>query len=148
VRLTISAFGRPAPQGSHELGRAGQLLDSSPYLRAWRVKIRHACFREYARLGVPGTALPLFPADVPVIVERCTFYVRDDQCRAAGTDHPTGTPDIDKLLRGVLDALGGAPKSARVFADDSQVVEVRNLNKVRMTAGKSGAFIIISDGRD
>lgn len=149
MRLAVSAFGRPAPQGSHDLGGAGQLLDSSPYLRAWRVAIRAAAFRAYAAAGILPAALPVFPSGRPVIVERCTFYVRDEQCRAAGTDEPTGKPDLDKLLRAVLDALGGAgDKTARLFADDSQVVEIKELSKVRMTSGKSGAFIIISDGRD
>lgn len=148
MRLAISAFGRPAPQGSHELGGAGQLLDSSRYLASWRAAVRIAAFRAYADAGILPGALPLIPAPAPVTIERCTFYMLPEQCRAADTDEPTGKPDIDKLLRGVLDALGGAEKSARVFTDDSQVVEVQQLSKVRMTSGRSGAFIIVSDGRD
>lgn len=152
MRLAIHAFGRPAPQGSHELGGAGQFRDSSTYLATWRAQLRIACFRAYAAAGILPEALPVFPAGTPVIVERCTFYVRPDQCRAAGTDEPLGPPDVDKLLRGALDGLGGAhdPKQhGRLFADDSQVVKANGVEKVRMIAGgKSGAFIIISDGRE
>lgn len=148
MRLSIAAVGRPAPQGSHELGGAGQLLDSSPYLPAWRAAVKIAAFRAYAEAGIAANALPLFPAGRPVVIEQCTFYLAADQCRAAGTDAPTGKPDIDKLLRALLDALGGAARKdshARLYADDSQVVGIRNLSKVRAPAGRHGAFIIVSD---
>jgi Holliday junction resolvase RusA-like endonuclease len=122
------------------------------HLAAWRAAVRIACFRAYAAAGILPEVLPVFPAGVPVTVERCTFYVRPDQCRAAGTNEPVGPPDVDKLLRGVLDALGGAhdpQQHGRLFADDSQVVKADGVEKVRMIAGgKSGAFIIVFDGRD
>jgi hypothetical protein len=152
VRLSITAVGRPAPQGSHELGGAGQLLDSSPYLPAWRQAIKIAAFRSYSQLGIDPLALPVFGPGVPVIFERITFHVAPEQCRAEGTAEPIGKPDVDKLLRSTLDALGGrhdAAKTARLFADESQVVEIRNLSKQRHgpTAGP-GALIIVTDGRD
>ncbi len=150
MRLSIAAIGRPAPQGSKQLGGAGQLLEQSAYLPAWRQAVKVATFEAYARQGIPAKLLPLFPAGTPVVIESLTFFVGPDQCRADGTDEPVGTPDIDKLLRAVLDALGGAKgnhKSARCFADDSQVVEIRGLRKVRATT-QMGALIVVSDGRD
>lgn len=147
--LRIAAFGRPAPQGSHNLGGAGQFLDASPYLAAWRQAVKVATYRAYEAAAVDFRALPLYPAGTPVVVESCVFYVADDQCRSAGRDETTGKPDIDKLLRAVLDALGGAPGSARLFADDSQVVEIRDLRKTRRAPGeRTGAMIVISDGRE
>ena len=150
MRLTIAAFGRPAPQGSHDLGSAGQFLDASPYLAAWRRAVKVAAYKAYKAIGFPFDSLPLFAAGTPVTVERCTFYLDDDQCRAAGTDEPIGDPDIDKLLRATLDALGGAKKgSARLFADDAQVVRILNLSKERrMYRGPRGALIVVSDGRE
>jgi hypothetical protein len=147
LRLSIAAVGRPAPQGSKQLGGAGQLLEQSAYLPAWRQAVKIAAYERYRLLGIDPASLPLFPAGVPVIVEQCTFFVGPVQCRAEGTDEPIGTPDIDKLLRAVLDALGGAKSSGRVFADDSQVVEIRALRKLRATS-QTGVMIIISDGRD
>ena len=147
----MTVVGRPAPQGSHDLGGAGQFLDSSPYLKAWRQSVRIAAFRAYSQIGYPPNALPLFAAGVPVIFERITFYLAPEQCRAEGTDAPVGKPDIDKLLRSTLDALGGAhdPRGhARMFADDSQVVEIRSMSKVRAPQGNPGALIIVTDGRD
>lgn len=151
MRLTIIVQGRPAPQGSHDLGPAGQVLDSSPYLKTWRKAVQVATFRAYARAGVRSDQLPLFPAGVPVFIENLEFYVQDDQCRAAGTDEPVAPPDLDKLLRATLDGLGGAknPKHhARLFADDSQVKRIRELGKERSRSGIPGAFIVVSDGRD
>lgn len=148
MRLSIAAIGRPAPQGSKQLGGAGQLLEQSAYLPAWRQAVKIAAYETYQARGIDPSTLPIFAAGVPVIVESCTFFVGPEQCRAEGTAEPVGTPDIDKLLRAVLDALGGQQKgSARVFADDSQVVEIKGLRKVRATS-QTGALIIISDGRD
>lgn len=151
MRLHIVVQGRPAPQGSHDLGSAGQFLDNSAYLKAWRAAVKLHTLREYARLGIRPEQLPLFPAGSPVYVEQMIFYVNEDQCRAAGTDEPVGKPDLDKLLRATLDALGGArsPRShARLFADDSQVKRIRDLGKERSPNGLPGAYIVISDGRD
>ena len=150
MRLTIYVFGRPAPQGSKERGSAGQLLESSPYLPAWRAAVKRAAFEAYARAGIRPEQLPLVPSGIPVVVERCTFYMGPDQCRCEGTDEPLGPPDVDKLLRATLDALGGGRrKTARLFADDSQVKQVLDLGKERPAPGRpTGALIIISDGRD
>jgi len=150
VRLHIAAIGRPAPQGSKQLGGAGQLLEQSAYLPAWRQAVKVATWEAYRAAGIPPGDLPLFWAGKPVTIEVCTFFVTDEQCRAEGTDEPIGTPDIDKLLRATLDALGGQRRgSARLFADDSQVVMIKNLSKQRAAAGKpSGAYIVVSDGRE
>jgi Holliday junction resolvase RusA-like endonuclease len=151
VRIHIAAPGRPAPQGSKEQGGAGQLLESSIYLPAWRAAVKIAAFAAYKAAGVDPSRLPLFPAGTPVTIELCTFYVGPEQCRAEGTDEPIGPPDVDKLLRAVLDALGGAKhrkNSARLYADDAQVKRIRDLSKERALAGQTGVYMIISDGRD
>jgi Holliday junction resolvase RusA-like endonuclease len=149
VRLIIRVKGRPAPQGSKDLGSAGQLLEQSPYLPAWRQAVKVGAYRAYQSANIRHEQLPLFPRGEPVELERCVFIMQPDQCRAAGTDEPTGEPDVDKLLRATLDALGGAKKgSARLFADDSQVVVIDGLRKVRPLPGvdgydRPGALIIV-----
>lgn len=149
-RLIIRAVGRPAPQGSKELGTGGALLESSRYLPAWRQAVKIAAFRAYAAAGIPGSsALPLYPAGRAVHIERCVFILDDRQCRAEGTDDPLGRPDIDKLLRGTLDALGGTKGSANLYTEDSQVVAVDGLRKARPLRGvdgydRPGALIVIA----
>jgi crossover junction endodeoxyribonuclease RusA len=148
VRICIRVNGRPAPQGSKKQGGAGQLLEQSAYLPAWRAAVRIGAYRAYADAGIPGgDALPLFPAGVAVHVEQMTFLLDRSQCRVSGSDLPLGTPDLDKLLRSTLDALGGARRqTARVFADDSQVMRISNLSKQYPRLGDSpGAIIVISN---
>lgn len=144
MRLVIEAKGRPAPQGSHDLGSAGQFLDASPYLAAWRAAVKIAAWRTCAEAGIvpPPSGPIVWGAGVPLVIELCTFYLDTE---------PTAKPDIDKLLRSTFDALGGArdPKQhARLFADDSQIVEVHHIAKLRArgSAGRApGAKIIIAD---
>lgn len=143
-------MGRPAPQGSKRRGGAGQLLEQSAFLPAWQAAVKKAAYDEYRRRGIEPDALPVFGPGVPVILDLCTFFVGEGQCRGDGTDDPIGAPDLDKLLRSTLDALGGKRRgSARLFADDAQVVGIRQLSKQRAVPGKpTGAYIVVSDGRD
>lgn len=146
----IEIPGRPAPQGSKRVGTAGEMIEQSDYLPAWKVAIKTAAFRAYRAAGLTEDALPLFPAGVPLTITQCVFYVGPDQCRAAGTVAPVGTPDIDKLLRGLLDGLGGGRRgTARLFADDSQIVSIAHLSKQRIAdPARAGAIIVITDGKD
>ena len=143
-------MGRPAPQGSKKTGGAGQLLEDSAYLPAWRTAVKIGAYKAYAAIEYPHDMLPIFPEGVPVVIERCVFYVTDQQCRADGTNLAIGKPDIDKLLRSTLDALGGGRyRTARLYDDDSQIVMINGLAKMRPTGDRRpGASIIISDGRD
>jgi crossover junction endodeoxyribonuclease RusA len=148
VILPIRVYGRPAPQGSKEQGGAGQLLESSIYLPAWRQAVKIAAFEAYRDYSIPPAALPLIPRGRQVVIERLWFFVQPDQCRAEGTDEPLGAPDVDKLLRATLDPLGGGRRNtARLYADDSQVQGIRDLWKYRASADSPpGAVILIETG--
>ena len=145
MRLTIIVRGRPAPQGSKQSGGAGQLLEQSAYLPAWRAAVKIGAYRAFADAGIPHDSLPVFGRLVPVVFERCDFYVTAEQCLAEGTDEPLGAPDVDKLLRSTLDALGGARRdTARLYADDSQVKGFESGPwKHRAGLYGPGAFIIV-----
>jgi crossover junction endodeoxyribonuclease RusA len=140
VRLHIEVVGRPAPQGSKKTGGAGQLIEQSAYLPAWRTAVKVAAYKAYRAAGIAHTALPVFPQGRPVHIERCTFYMHPAQS-------PTGKPDIDKLLRSTLDALGGGRyRTARLYDDDSQIVLINGLSKIKTPAElRPGAYIIVSD---
>jgi hypothetical protein len=141
VQIAIRIHGRPAPQGSKDVGRRGQTIEQSIYLPAWLAAIKRDVFTAYRDRGLSPTALPFFAAGTGVVIEALTFFVDTAQCRATGTDLPIETPDIDKLLRSTLDGLGGNRKgNARLYADDAQVIKINNLSKQR---GESpGAFIV------
>lgn len=140
--LAIRAIGRPAPQGSHEVGANGHVMHSSQYLAAWRRQVAIATLTAVKAAGYAPGSLPLFGPRSAVYVHELVLIVQDDQCRAAGTDEPTGRPDVDKLLRATIDGLG----DAHLFADDSQIVKIHELSKVRPELDElTGAVIVISD---
>lgn len=114
--FSVLVRGRPAPQGSKKYGAAGQMREQSPYLPAWRMAVRRAVYKEYQRLDVRPDDLPLLAGPVGF---SCVFRL----------DHGLpidGPPDLDKLVRAVWDAL----TLARLWEDDSRVVEVGDLRKV------------------
>lgn len=146
MRLHIRVTGRPAPQGSKKLGGAGQLLEESAYLPAWKAAVKIGCYKAYAAAGLTGDQIPLFTRTMPVHIEQLTFLVDSVQCRADGTELPLGTPDVDKLLRATLDALGGGRRdTARLFEDDSQIVRISDMSKQRPVGVRPGAIIIVSN---
>lgn len=146
MRLHIRVTGRPAPQGSKKLSGAGQVLEQSAYLPAWKAAVKIGCYKAYAAADLSGDQIPLFPRTMPVHIEQLTFLVDTVQCRTDGTDLPLGTPDVDKLLRSTLDALGGGRReTARLFVDDSQVVRISNMSKQRPAGVRPGAIIVVSN---
>lgn len=137
MRLTVWVPGRPAPQGSHEVGQHGRVMHSSHYLSAWRLAVNRAVREEYLARGLTRENMPLIPnpQGVSLWIGHCMLL---EQCRAEGTDLPTGVPDLDKLVRATIDGLG----VARVFANDSQVTFLAAW-KIRHPLGQSGAMITI-----
>ena len=100
--FAVFVAGRPVPQGSlRHVGR-GKLVHDSPKLAAWRQAI---AWTVRAEVG----CLHLDPAET--IGVRCAFNL-----------HPKrkgDSPDLDKLVRAVLDAL-----TMVAFVDDKQVVSI------------------------
>lgn len=131
--LHIRARGRPAPQGSKGRGAAGQLLEQSAYLPAWRQAAKVAALRALSDAGVEPTARPLFPVGRAVQAD-ITFLLAPEQ------GAPTSPPDLDKLVRSTFDAI----TAARVWADDAQAVRVIAV-KLRAGALAPGADIMLSD---
>ena len=115
-------------------------MHSSKYLEAWRAAVDRATREAYIRAGLTGANMPLIPRGHPVHL-LVWHVVLDEQCRAEGTDEPTGSPDVDKLLRATIDGLG----MARAFANDSQVVELTTRKTRANAVHAAGAIIVISD---
>lgn len=106
--FSVTVPGRPAPQGSKKTGAHGQMRESSVYLPAWRNAIKEAVYTQYKAMGIEPADLPLFRGAVAM---GATFWV---------ATAPHDPPDLDKLLRGLWDAL----TQARVWEDDGRVVEI------------------------
>lgn len=123
---------RPIPQGSvtaypikRKSGRMGAVAvhEHSDSLYAQRTAIRH----EYTSSG--GT---LYGSE-PVSVNATFVFVRPKSVSERRRPYNTVKPDIDKLLRAVLDALTGV-----AYRDDAQVVSV----SARKLYGDSEQLII------
>ena len=121
----IRAYGTPVPQGSKRAyvnkgtGRANVVENDSARVRSWRQAVIDAWHdgRDVLHLG---------PVSVDV-----TFYLPRPKghygtgrnagtVRASALRFPAAMPDLDKLLRAVLDAL----TDAGCWKDDGQVVAV------------------------
>jgi crossover junction endodeoxyribonuclease RusA len=129
TEIDVSVTGRPAPQGSKKFGEHGQMLEQSAYLPAWRQAVRRAVYERYRVLGVPAADLPLLRGSVEMGV---TFWVPIDS-------RADGPPDLDKLLRGLWDAL----TAARVWEDDSRVVALLWAAKQHSADGSTGADLLV-----
>lgn len=141
MRLSFRVTGRPAPQGSHEVGANGYVMHSSKYLTAWRTEVNRACREAYLAAGLTGDDMPLIDYPWPVHVF-IVHVVEAEQCRAEGTDEPSGSPDLDKLARATIDGLG----EARAFKNDSQVTTlVTSKRRPCHPDERAGAVITITD---
>lgn len=116
MSLTFTTYGLPVPQGSTRAfvvnGRA-VTTSANRNLRPWRDTMAAAArfAMQEATENAPGSLL-----DGPVRVS-ATFTLPRPKTRPRRDRWPDRKPDVDKLARGLLDALSGP-----VFKDDAQVV--------------------------
>jgi len=114
--LSFVVYGVPAPQGSKEFKgfQNGKpiLKEQSDGLKPWRKAVRemsHRAIRDYThRTGKRWTAL-----DEPVMVSPVVTMPASDAAKARGDVYATGVPDLDKLERGIGDALAPTPLKPR-----------------------------------
>jgi crossover junction endodeoxyribonuclease RusA len=112
--LEFSVFGVPQPQGSSKAfmpkgARYPTVTSDNVNLKGWRHLVASA-----AQQHAPSTGLIAEPVRVTLWFE----LVRPRSLPKKRAHHTT-KPDVDKLARGILDALTGI-----LLRDDSQVVEL------------------------
>lgn len=108
--LDVFVPGKPAPQGSKRYVGNGISIESSKAVKPWRADIREDVA---ARFDPP-------PLTGALLVELEFSMPRPASAPKRSTPPAIKRPDLDKLSRAVLDALG----SAGVWRDDSQVVRL------------------------
>lgn len=128
--LELDVFGTPAPQGSkrgfyNQRTARVQMVESSNKVKPWRQDVKTAAL---AAISAQPTRWEPYVDDVILEV---TFYLprpaghygtgrNAQQLKDSSPRRPSKKPDLDKLLRSSLDALG----EAGVWRDDSQVVAI------------------------
>jgi Holliday junction resolvase RusA-like endonuclease len=124
--IAFEVVARPVPQGSLTPVLMGNGRPGVRYLKAdelyeWRAAVARACPIELPEPGAFRVSIT-FHVQRPATVKRAL---------------PTVYPDLDKLVRAVLDALTG-----RVWDDDAQVCEL--IASKRYATGHLGAEIEIA----
>jgi Holliday junction resolvase RusA-like endonuclease len=144
--FSFTVFGvDPAPQGSKKYvgsrkSAAGNLIpmivESSPKLPAWRKAVSEAVIQGMIDSGDDSKF------EGAVKVEAVFYLTRKPSVKRA---LPTVPPDVDKILRSLMDGITARSKSGEilgVWQDDSQVVRV-DVSKVYAT-GQSGVAVTIT----
>jgi len=111
--MEIRIYGDPAPQGSKRVFNGRIVEASGNKLKVWRKAIAAACQNQVTEehsllLG-------------PVRVEAEFYLPRPASVTIKKRALPIVPPDLDKLLRGLLDGIG---QSEVIWGDDSQVVQI------------------------
>lgn len=132
MSLHVRIYGPPVAQGSMKgfvvKGRAILTSNNAAKLKPWRQQIAETARAE----GSTPIAGPL--------VLSATFYVRRPPSRPKKYKDPDKRPDLDKLLRALLDALTGIE-----WYDDAQVVRFREVAKEYASAAEpEGVMIVVN----
>jgi len=133
VSLNVRIYGPPVAQGSMKgfvvKGRAILTSNNAAKLKPWRQQI--------AETAVAAGAAPL-GGPVQIL---CHFYVRRPKGRPKKYGLPDKRPDLDKLLRSVLDALTGI-----AYHDDGQIVMATVYKGYATDDAPEGVWIVVDGG--
>ncbi|WP_378734959.1 RusA family crossover junction endodeoxyribonuclease [Nocardia brasiliensis] len=124
---TLWVPGQPAPQGSKRHVGGGRMVESSKFLKPWRnlvaQRARQAGFE---------------PATGPIAVAVAFVMRRPLSAPKTKHVHAIRRPDVDKLVRAILDGLSGI-----AYADDSQVTQLYAEKRLAVTGEDPGALITV-----
>jgi Holliday junction resolvase RusA-like endonuclease len=145
--IRVFVAGKPAPQGSKRYLGGGRVIESSAKtLAPWRADVRDA-FTEPDRPRHPLIG-PVAVALVFVLARPKGHYRTGRNAhllRDSAPTAPAGKPDIDKLSRAVLDAIGSAKT---VWVDDSQVADLHAIKRYAELGEATGCHIHITTLED
>lgn len=130
--LTIFIPGIPAPQGSKRHVGNGIMVESSKKVAPWRTLVAHT-------IGQHVTA----PIEAGIPIEVVVEFVMPrpkSTPKTRATPPAVKRPDVDKLLRAILDACSGV-----AWHDDSQVVDVYATKRIAELDEVPGAQLTIGE---
>lgn len=106
--ITFFVSGEPAPQGSKVSYGKGRMVESSKKLKPWRDRVTTVAKTQVLDEPLDG--------HLRLIVN---FYLPAPAKTRFGS-RPAGTPDLDKLVRAVGDAL----TQSKLIKDDARIVSL------------------------
>lgn len=120
ARIAFTVFGTAQPKGSARAflpkGWKRPIITSdNPSLKSWEGLVRGELQRVMADTHLTVKAM-LFDAPIAIGL---AFYLPRPKSAPKRVILPTKRPDLDKLVRGTIDALSGV-----AFSDDTQVVKI------------------------
>lgn len=116
---TFHVQGIPVQQGSVRAFGSRVVHDNKAELKSWRYAV-----------AVSAQAAGIRPADAALKVNLTFTFIRHKSVTAKKRPHPNVKPDLDKLVRAVLDALTGV-----AWRDDAQVVAIEAVKVYGDAAG-------------
>ncbi len=132
--------GVPATQGSKRHVGGGVMVDMCKTLKQWRRSVGAACLAEMNQRGrdtiAPGVPVHM---DVCFVFQRPAGHFGKRGLRPSAPAWPTGTRDLDKLLRAIFDAL-----SKKAYRDDGQVVRACEQKRYAHQGETPGVLVIVS----
>lgn len=117
------AEGIPVPQGSVSAFR-GRIVGVKKPLAEWRLAVRTA--------GMKAAGPDWELLDGPVALDVKFYMPRPKSVRRL---YPSVTPDLDKLLRAVGDALTQTPQLRGLYSNDSRIIDVSASKRYAATPG-------------
>lgn len=119
--ITVTVPGDPVPQGSLRTGGRGQLFYSNaaylkPYRTAVATAVKEAAGEAHETWTGPVTVRVLFIFERPK-----SHLLKSGALRKGIAEEKLTPPDLDKLVRSILDAV----TQSGVYADDSQVTVIK-----------------------
>lgn len=107
TEVSFFAYGTPAAQGSKRHVGNGVMVETSKNLPSWRASVI-----EYAQKAYQGP-----PLDGPLELQVTFWFPRPKSARRSAR-YKTTAPDLDKLCRGIGDAL----QLAGTISSDARIV--------------------------
>lgn len=122
--------GRPAPQGSKRHVGRGIMIESSKAVGPWRAVVALAL----------GETIPA-PMSGPIHVEAAFVMPRPKSTpKTRATPPAVKKPDLDKLLRAILDA-----GTTIAWNDDSQIVSIHATKRIAELDEQPGVALTITE---
>lgn len=130
--------GAPIGQGNMTQNRYGIIYDSTKGLRPWREMVTGHALRAMNMARNKSAGLQKFTSSVGLHV--CFVMPRPKSYPKTKFVPATKKPDLDKLMRAIGDAL----TDARVWVDDSQVVESFASKRLADFGESPGVHILVT----